>query len=161
MIKEDNMKNIFIDMDGVLADYIGPDGKVTMHDFNIPGFFFNKKPNNIIINAIFSIYPTKKYEYYILSACPTRVGIREKNEWLDKYFPVKYENRYFVKYPGEDKAKSIKDICNKRNLELQSCLLIDDTHKHLCDVELIGVNAQHPANLLIRYEEYLNKINNN
>lgn len=105
------------------------------------------------MQAILDLYSTEEYVYHILSASPGSQGDLEKTDWLDFYFPVPYQNRHFVRYPGENKAGFIEQYCKQNNINIQDCSLLDDTQRHLKEAEEIGVNAVHPAHLICEYEK--------
>ena len=81
---------IFIDMDGVVADYdMGVSG--TQIDYSI------KRPLYSNIAQIEEISHYDNIELYILSITRHNEGINQKNEWLDKYMPfIKKENRVLL-----------------------------------------------------------------
>jgi hypothetical protein len=145
------MKHLFIDMDGVIADYVNINtNKAIINDYNVPGIFLQKEPCQTMIKSIINLFPKEKYCYHILSASPTEMGIEEKNQWLDKYFNI--EDRYFVKYPDESKAKFISEWCYLGNVNIEDCYLIDDTQRHLKEFELVGGNPIHPIHILVLNE---------
>lgn len=146
------MKYLFLDMDGVLVDYIGPNNRIGIKDFTQEGLFINQKPCWTIINAIEKLFPHNKYEYHILTASPNHHSDIEKIKWLDRYYHIDDSKIHIVRFPGEDKAKFISDFCNENNIKLSDCSFIDDTHKHLLDCEKIGIDAIHPCHLLCLYE---------
>ena len=85
LIKEnysDKKYDIFVDMDGVIADY----------DVGNPLDFFNKRPLNNNINVLKEISKLENITLHILSICRKDSQIEEKNIWLDKYAPF-FTNR--------------------------------------------------------------------
>lgn len=152
------MKYLFIDMDATICDFGVGDGRVIVSDFtNEKGFFLNKSPIKIVLKAIEVLFPRSKYEYHILSASPTEMGVEEKEVWLDKNFFIEKEKRHFVRYPDESKAVYIQNFCLKHNINPVDCVLLDDTQRHLEEAEGVGVYVMHPINLICRYEKYLDR----
>jgi hypothetical protein len=134
---------IFIDMDGLVASYMG--------DMNNPdfseGFFYNKKPIYHNIKAIYTIFGDCPMA--ILSASPHETGIKEKNIWLNEHFPIK--ERHFIKYPDGCKAQFLIDYAEKHNIPRNEILLIDDDLSILRKVQGAGFQVWHPSTLLIAY----------
>ena len=93
----DTPLKIFIDMDGVVADYdIGGD-----FDYSI------KRPLNNNIKQIEEISHYKNIELYIFSITRHNDGISQKNDWLDKYMPfIKKENRVILSREDNDMKRS-------------------------------------------------------
>lgn len=150
------MKHIFIDMDGTIAEYKGPNDKIIIEDYSkVFNMYISKRPVKIVLDAIKKLYEND--EYYIISAAPNERAIQEKDEWLDKYFPVKKENRYYIKYPVTDKASELEKILEKLNLNYEDVVLIDDHHDILKKVERMGIQVYHPSRIISRYEEILKK----
>jgi len=78
-------KRVFIDLDGVLADFdrgFEVDGKKTFMDHHTPGFFALLKPMPGAIEAYKTL--SKKYEVHILSTAPwsNPRSWMEKREWV-------------------------------------------------------------------------------
>ena len=100
--KIDEYKNeklkIFVDMDGVVADYDMGGPKL---DYSI------KRPLNNNIKQIEEISHYENIEIYILSVTRHNEGINQKNIWLDKYMPfVKKENRILISREENDMKRS-------------------------------------------------------
>lgn len=142
---------MFIDMDGVIADY-DINGYTAIRD-NKLNAFFNKRPIHTTINILKRLKDIDNLELYILSACLFKNQAEDKSMWLDKYAPfIKNENRYFivkeiVKYNNETKPEIkvnyIVDIMNKDKLDL--AIYIEDEHSMLRKAkEILG-------NKVIRY----------
>lgn len=78
---------IFVDMDGVIADY----------NFNNNLDFKHKRPLNTNINELYELSMLENVELHILSICKQNYQIREKNDWLNKYAPFFLkENRTII-----------------------------------------------------------------
>lgn len=77
-------KNIYIDMDGVIADFNAePDG---VNRFKTErGFFRNLKPLKKNAKALRKLIADGKYNVYILSASPNVAADGDKRVWLRKH----------------------------------------------------------------------------
>ena len=66
-INEENLGNIamFIDMDGVVADYRFGEGKNIEN--NVPGTYLNKRPISTAINVLKEVNNTFDFDMYILN----------------------------------------------------------------------------------------------
>lgn len=119
---------LFVDMDGVIADYI----------FDCAKDYDKKRPLNDSIQKLKEISKMKNVELYILSATRTDEGIDQKHYWLDTYAPFfKKENRIILSRESHDmretsilKAEYLKKM--KRNGYL--FIVIDDDPKNLKDI---------------------------
>ena len=84
---EDKKIKLFIDMDGVIADY----------DFGTPKEYDKKRPLYDSIKKLEDISKMNNIELHILSVTRMTNGRKEKNIWLDKYVPfIKKENRIII-----------------------------------------------------------------
>ena len=83
--------NVFIDMDGVLAEY----EKNVLDHMEKKGFFLNRPLMDKMLELVKLIVKNKKYEVYILSSVIDTVHcVPEKNIWLDTNLPeIKESNR--------------------------------------------------------------------
>jgi len=138
----DKKVGIFIDMDGVIADY-DVYGYQDIHD-NVNNVFFDKRPINTTINILKGLVDIDNLEFYIVSACIYENQAIDKSLWLDKYLPfIKKENRHFLikKVVNYDrvskpsmKVKVILDIMRKEGL----CLVVyvDDEHLMLRQAQI-------------------------
>lgn len=141
------MKYLFIDMDGVVAEY-NVRGSVVLDRWFEPDIFLNLKPVIPIIKKIYEISKRKDISLFILSAAPSREASDEKIAWLIKYMPfIPRDNWYFV---GETKRKLeyLDEICY--NIDKSDVYLLDDTHETLYDAECRGYNSLHPSTFLAR-----------
>jgi len=128
---------IFIDMDGVIADY-DVYGYGDIHS-NAPNVFLDKRPIVTTINAFKELVDIENLEFYIISACIYNNQAVDKSLWLDKYLPfIKKENRYFlireqVNYNRDNKAcmkvDYIKRVMDKEDIGI--CIYVDDEHMML------------------------------
>ena len=117
--KNDNLK-IFIDMDGVVADY-----DIGNLDYS------TKRPLMNNIKQLEEISTYKNIELYILSITRHNDGIEEKNIWLDKYMPfIKHENRIIISREENDmkRSKQLKEeyLRNMINDKYKIILIDDD-----------------------------------
>ena len=74
---KDNKIKIFVDMDGVIADY----------DVGNPSRYDIKRPLISNITKLEKVAKIERVELFILSVSRKNVGIEEKNIWLDKNAP--------------------------------------------------------------------------
>ncbi len=124
---------IFIDMDGVIADYrFGEGRKIIQNEKNI---YLNKRPIYTSINIFNEISKKINCNMHIISSCYYTSQIDEKNKWLDiyaKFSNKKYRN-FVVSTDFEDrkmkKIDCIKQEMKKYNYEY--VILVDDTHEIL------------------------------
>lgn len=125
-------KNLFIDMDGTLCDFIPCSDVDILYE---EGYFFNLNPRVEFIKAIKGyIKENNPDNVYILSnyLSDSEFAYDEKNRWLDKYIPeVKNSNRIFVPC-GEDKSDYIERPLSK------SDILFDDYTQNLINWEKNG-----------------------
>ncbi len=115
----DKKIKIYIDMDGVVADY----------DVGKPGDFDKKRPLYTSINKLKEISFMDNVSLFILSITRKNIGIYEKNIWLDKYMPFIDKNNRFIlskeevsKSSSELKVELLKKIERKDEV----IILIDD-----------------------------------
>lgn len=116
---------IFVDMDGVIADYIV--GEARNYD--------KKRPLLTTIKQLEEISNKENIELYILSISRSDVGVEEKNKWLDIYAPFfKKENRIIISRESNNMEKSYKLKCDfmKSVKREENCtiIVIDDD----CDI---------------------------
>lgn len=111
---------IFVDMDGVIADY----------NVGIAKDYHMKRPLNSNIEKLEKVSKLDNVEMYILSVARLNRGVEEKNMWLDEIAPFfKKENRIIL--PREENgfmaAKDLKLLFVK-NLERDGSkiVVIDD-----------------------------------
>lgn len=148
------MKYVFVDMDGVIAEYGYPNG---LYDGEFQkGNYVGKKPVTTIINEILEKYNNSDHIIMVCSASPNAKATLEKNDWLNNNFGVPYENRIFIA-PEEDKVEVIRyyieDLMHG-NVQ-QHAIVIDDKGSILAKAHSLGIECYHPTQLLA-----LKKINN-
>ena len=135
IIRERNIKKlgIFVDMDGVIADYrFGEGDKIKNNDKNV---YLNKRPIKTTINILKNINEQVNCKMHILSSCLFEEQKNEKIEWIGKNVNfVATENIDIViakdfEHRKELKVDKILQIM-KMN-EYDYAFLIDDTHEIL------------------------------
>ncbi len=130
-IKENysNKIAIFVDMDGVVADYRFGEGKNIEN--NVPGTYLNKRSISTAINILKEVNNTFDFDMYILSSCRYDEQAIEKSKWLEKNMPFidKKHQLFVVSNTFEDrkmlKINKIKEIINNKYVK---AIMIDDTH---------------------------------
>ena len=122
---------IFIDMDGVIADYDNDPN----FDKYVEGFYLKKRPIMTTIGILEKIAAIPNVTLYILSGHDgedTTSKEIEKNIWIDKHAPFfKKENRIFNSSRAVDdlsnkigKVKSIEEVI--KNIAYDNVFQIDD-----------------------------------
>lgn len=121
---------IFVDMDGVVADYRFGEGDNIKN--NKPGLYLNKRPIYTTINNLKKINDEINCEMCILSSCLYEEQAKEKDLWLNIYMPfIKPQNRLFILSKNFESRKKLKIDKIKEKLDSNKCelaILIDDTH---------------------------------
>jgi len=112
---------VYLDMDGTIADLYGQENWLEMLENEKVGAFINCKPLTDMA-TLESHFPADEYEITILSMTPKHASkeyceqvIKEKNEWLNKYFPG-LTKRIYMPYGNN------KNLKNSRN-----AILVDDS----------------------------------
>lgn len=146
------MKYVFVDMDGVIAEYGYPSG---LYDGEFQrGNYLGKKPVKEVINKIIKLYGNNDYIIMTCSASPNAKATLEKNEWLNNNFKIPYENRIFIS-SEEDKVEVIRyyveDLLFK-NVQ-NYAIIIDDKKAVLAGAHSLGIECYHPTQLLTLEQE--------
>jgi predicted kinase len=139
-------KNLFIDMDGIIAALSTLpiiNGEI---DFVNTKVHLYLKPVKVVIDKLLDLQ-NKGYNLYILSAIPNSFSYNEKNEWLDKYFDIPKENRFFVNQ-GRHKAEMLENISEYLQIEKKDITMIDDIHDTLYAVQKREMNCMHISEFL-------------
>lgn len=142
------MKYVFVDMDGTIAEWGYPDGRIG-GEYRF-GDYIGKQPINDVIAEIYNLFSnTEEYIVFVVSAVPNSKAIIEKNAWLNNFFVVPYENRIFI-LNGENKVEIINFyLRNVLGVEPQeNAILIDDRRDWLMDAERNGYQVYHPTKLI-------------
>ena len=133
-IKQYNDKKIklFIDMDGVIADYIFGEAKE----------FDKKRQLYDSIKKLETISKMDNIELYILSVTRTNIGINEKNIWLDKYVDfIKKENRIILSKEGKELPSSKLKALYLNTLKTKDTIIvIDDDPRVLKEINNLNKN---------------------
>ena len=98
-ISKEKTIQIYVDMDGVIADY----------EFGLPLEFINKRPIKTNIKTFEKISSLPNVTLYILSVCKKDKDINAKNNWLDKYAPF-FEKKNRIILSKESNPKSSKEL---------------------------------------------------
>ena len=129
---ENSKIKIFIDMDGVIADYI----------FGIAKDFDKKRPLRDSIKKLEQVAKMENVELYILSITRQTEGIKQKNFWLDNHAPFfKKENRIIISREANNmekssilKAEYLKEL--KRDESI--IIVIDDDPQNLREIKRLN-----------------------
>ena len=128
-----NNLGVFIDMDGVVADYRFGEGKDIQN--NVPGIYLNKRPIQTNINIIKQIQDHIDCKMHIISSCLFKEQAEEKKKWINKYMNfIKKDNIEIVIAGSFEERKTLKvtKIIDVMKLEKYDySILIDDTHEIL------------------------------
>lgn len=120
---------IFVDMDGVIVDYI----------FGSPKDYDKKRPLFDSIKKLEEISKMPNIELYIFSATRYNDGYEQKQWWLDKYAPFfKKENRIIISREDNNMEKS--HILKAKYLEEYErdgsiLIVIDDDPQNLKEID--------------------------
>ncbi len=100
-------QNIYIDMDGVLADFFGQTEAVARFETE-RGFFRRLKPLTKNVEAVKKATADGRYNIFILSASPNERCDRDKRLWLIKHLPQVPTENVIIMRNGESKAKYMR-----------------------------------------------------
>ncbi len=126
---KDKTINIYIDMDGVVADY---DFEGYNNDGTNPDIYLNKRPIYTTINIFKKLSELENVNLYILSVSRYNSQVDGKLKWLDEFLPfIKKENINIIPRDTNDfkKANLLKrefliDRINNDDFNIH----IDDAH---------------------------------
>ncbi len=111
---------VYLDLDGTVASLYTENKWLERLRKEEMGLFKNLQPMTSQ-EKLLELFPLEKYDIRILSMTPKNASkeyckqvIKEKNQWLDKYFPM-IERRIYQKYGNN---KNLKNSAN--------AILIDD-----------------------------------
>lgn len=144
------MKHIFVDLDNTLA------ANETCDNVDYaPGLYLNKKPIQIVIDAIKYLY--EKDNIIIISIYSGGWdGRQEKIEWMRKYLPncINKNAPFLIDYKDtRTKADFIKNYSINNNINIKNCLIIDDKKKILQECKKEGIQTLYPQQIICMYEE--------
>lgn len=142
-------KNIFIDMDGVLAHYqnIFTDGEEV--DYINHNIFSRGLPVKPVIDTLRKF---KDSRMFILSASPNSLCNLDKLEWLKIHFPIDTNDVIFIG-KSTQKATVLAQLLKKLKIDKRDCTFIDDFHTTLHKAIDLNINALHPSEFLAKYYE--------
>lgn len=150
------MKYVFVDMDGTIAEWGYPDGRIS-GEYKF-GDYIGKNPINDVIAEIYNMFSSteenqKEYIIMVVSAVPNTKAAMEKNVWLDNFFNVPYPNRIYINQ-NEDKVEIIKFYLeNIIGVEPKgNSILIDDKKEILIKGNEIGMEVYHPTKIISLFQ---------
>lgn len=130
LLKSKQNIDVYVDMDGVLAEYVYGEGEKILNGETT--VYLNKRPIKTIAKLIKKYYT--KNSFYIVTSCKTFEQFETKKQWIKKHLPFfNLENVYCVFSENfsdriGDKVKYIGDLVKSRN---NYSILIEDTHEIL------------------------------
>lgn len=123
---------LFVDMDGVIADYIFDNAK----DYD------KKRPLNDSIKKLEKISKMSNIDLYILSATRKNEGIEQKNWWLDKFAPFfKKDNRIIISREANNMIETSvlkAEYLKKYKRDDSIIIVIDDDPKNLKEIHRLN-----------------------
>lgn len=150
------MKYVFVDMDGTIAEWGYPDGRIS-GEYKF-GDYIGKNPINDVIAEILNLYSgseenQKEYIIMTVSAVPNSKAIMEKNVWLDNFFNIPYPNRIYISQ-NEDKVEVIKFYLeNIAGVDPKgNSILIDDKKDILIKGNEFGMEVYHPTKIIALFQ---------
>ena len=106
--------NVYLDMDGTIADLYGQTNWLEMLTTETDGAFINCEPMTDE-ETLFRLFPTDRYEIKVLSMTPKNATAdycervkAEKNDWLNRHFP-KITKRFYLPYGNNKNLKNAKN----------------------------------------------------
>lgn len=99
----DGKLNIYIDMDGVLADFFGEPNNLKRFETE-KGFFRRLKPFKKNVQAVRKLIADGKHNVFILSASPNETADTDKRLWLAQFIPELETENAIIMRNGENKA---------------------------------------------------------
>ena len=78
-------------------------------------------------------------------------GIKEKIEWLNKYFPNTAQS--FFLHPGERKSDYIEWFLKINGIMNTQVLLVDDKKDILSSMSSLGISVKYPQQIICDYQE--------
>ena len=100
-----NRLNVYIDMDGVLADFNNEKNALQRFAFE-KGFF--KKLHILNDSGLMQLLGNKNINVFILSASPNKQADKDKRAWLKYYYPQIRKNQIILCRVGDNKADYMK-----------------------------------------------------
>ena len=84
---------------------------------------------------------------YVLSAISYENEKDAKIQYLNEKYPGIFKEYFFV-YSSLDKVKFIEEFSRKNNIDIQQCMLIEDTFDILLDAHNHNIISIHVSNIL-------------
>lgn len=103
----DGKLNIYIDMDGVLADFFAEPNCVQRFETE-KGFFRRLKPFAKNVAAVKKLIADGRHNVFVLSASPNDRADTDKRLWLAKYLPELETENAIIMRNGENKTKYMR-----------------------------------------------------
>ena len=103
LFKRPQKLNIYVDMDGVLADFKAQENAVERFTSE-KGFFQKLRPFERNVNAVRFLNQLKNVNIFILSASPNRKADKDKKIWLSKYLPELESDQIIIIRNGKKKV---------------------------------------------------------
>ena len=103
----DGKLNIYVDMDGVLADFFSEPNNLQRFETE-KGFFRRLKPFAKNVAAVRKLIADGKHNVFVLSASPNERADTDKRLWLAKYLPELETENAIIMRNGENKTKYMK-----------------------------------------------------
>jgi 5'(3')-deoxyribonucleotidase len=115
-MNEKEKTKLFLDMDGVLADFMGavilhPDYKWNKKDIDKLEVFDKLNPIPGAIDAVTKLWESGRYDMYIATTAPwdNPDAWTHKREWVEKYFPM-FKKRLIMTHHKDMLCGNKKDI---------------------------------------------------
>ena len=125
----DKKIKLFVDMDGVIADY----------ELGNPKDYDKKRPLYDSIKKLEIISKMPNVEMYIFSATRMSEGFEQKHCWLDTYAPFfKKENRIIISREANNMTESAilkANYLKELNRDGSIIIIIDDDPKNLREIK--------------------------
>ena len=99
--------NVYVDMDGVLADFFGETEAVARFRGE-KNFFVNLKPLHKNVQALRKAIEEDRYNIFVLTSSPHLRADQDKIKWLNKYVPELETERVIICRNGDNKADFMK-----------------------------------------------------
>lgn len=103
-------KRVYIDMDGVLAEY-RPDA--TDEDYVSDGYYLGLAPRPAMVDAVRFLVESGRADVFVLSSVIAGIeenAVAEKNAWLDNYLPQIDRAHRIFPLCGTSKADAVGGI---------------------------------------------------
>lgn len=133
-------RNIFIDMDGVLATW---NPNASLEEVARQGYFLSLPAEKNVIKAVNMLSANADLSLYLLAAVFVNDhSIIEKQVWLDKHgVNIPVSRRFFLPY-GIDKSSFIKEKTGSNKKDI----LLDDFSQNLHSWHGIGIKMYNQCN---------------